>query len=494
MPSQLPGNGLAIKRVSASPDPGPGIRSAGPEYAKLIDIARCIGCKGCEVACKEWNELKAEPTFNFGSYQSHEDLSPDTWLLMRFKEIELEGNVEWLITKDACLHCEEPGCLYACPAPGAIIQYENGIVDFNQEQCIGCQYCVSGCPFNIPRFNPETRKVYKCNMCVDRVDAGLEPACVKTCPTNAISWGSKEDMLLSAELKVERLQERGYNEAMVYDPPRSGRDTHDVRSPPRRPARRLFPALGSDREPRSSGGSRRTQEAGSDDARHGAPGGGAPLPRHRSGAAGGGPMKRDDLPRFNYLERVVHWGVGLTFVFLLLTGLAFSHPSLYWITNLVGGGAATRVLHPWIGLLFSFFLLLMFFIWLKDMFLGRGEVAWLKAVRYYATHQKDRVPPVGKYNPGQKVFFWLMSVLGGGPLDDRDSDVVPGGILGVGFFRGRHRELDATGALRHDGIRWPAPHRPRVSRHRRLPGNGRGHAPWTGVPRLGQTPPSALGA
>ena len=94
-----------------------------------------------------------------------------------------------------CLHCDEPGCLLACPAPGAIIQYENGIVDFNQEACIGCQYCVAGCPFDIPRFDTVTKKVYKCTLCVDRVSTGLEPACVKACPTGAIRYGTKEDML-----------------------------------------------------------------------------------------------------------------------------------------------------------------------------------------------------------------------------------------------------------------------------------------------------------
>ncbi len=210
-------NTLAIKRISATPEPPPGIRRS-PEYSKLVDISRCIGCKGCEVACKEWNELKVEPTANFGSYQSHVDLSSDTWLLMRFKEIDVNGSVQWLIKKDACHHCEEPGCLYACSAPGAIVQYENGIVDFNQENCIGCQYCVAGCPFDIPRFSPETRRVYKCNMCIDRVEAGLEPACVKTCPTNAISWGTKEDMLSLAERKVEGLKARGLEHAMVYNP------------------------------------------------------------------------------------------------------------------------------------------------------------------------------------------------------------------------------------------------------------------------------------
>ena len=170
------------------------------------------------MACKEWNELKVEQTTNFGSFQSHKDLSSNTWLLMRFNEVEIGDDLSWMIKKDACLHCEEPGCLFACPAPGAIVQYQNGIVDFNQDNCIGCQYCVSGCPFDIPRFDKETKTVAKCNMCIDRVEAGLEPACVKTCPTNAIEWGIKEDMLAQADKKIERLRERGYEHAAVYNP------------------------------------------------------------------------------------------------------------------------------------------------------------------------------------------------------------------------------------------------------------------------------------
>ena len=101
-------NNLAIIAMSASPEPmAPGIRQS-PEIAKLVDISRCIGCKGCEVACKEWNELKVEVTHNFGSYQSHVDLSPDTWLLMRFNEEEVNGNLHWFITKDAARDIDQP--------------------------------------------------------------------------------------------------------------------------------------------------------------------------------------------------------------------------------------------------------------------------------------------------------------------------------------------------------------------------------------------------
>ena len=89
------------------------------------------------------------------------------------------------------MHCEEPGCLVACPAEGAIVQYVNGIVDFQQDHCIGCGYCMSGCPFNIPKFSPKAQKVFKCTLCVDRVTQGLEPACIKSCPTGCLHFGTQ---------------------------------------------------------------------------------------------------------------------------------------------------------------------------------------------------------------------------------------------------------------------------------------------------------------
>jgi formate dehydrogenase iron-sulfur subunit len=142
---------------------------------------------------------------------------------MRFAEYENpDGNLEWLIRKDGCMHCEDPGCLKACPSPGAIVQYTNGIVDFHEENCIGCGYCIAGCPFNIPRISKRDHRVYKCTLCSDRVAAGQEPACVKTCPTGAIVFGTKDDMKQHAAERIEDLKERGFEHAGLYDPPGVG--------------------------------------------------------------------------------------------------------------------------------------------------------------------------------------------------------------------------------------------------------------------------------
>ncbi|EBN0073301.1 formate dehydrogenase subunit beta, partial [Salmonella enterica subsp. enterica serovar Virchow] len=140
------------------------------------------------------------------------------WTVMRFSETKENGKLEWLIRKDGCMHCSDPGCLKACPSAGAIIQYANGIVDFQSEHCIGCGYCIAGCPFNIPRLNPKDNRVYKCTLCVDRVSVGQEPACVKTCPTGAIHFGTKKDMLEVADERVQKLKKRGFANAGVYNP------------------------------------------------------------------------------------------------------------------------------------------------------------------------------------------------------------------------------------------------------------------------------------
>lgn len=208
---------LDVKARSASTSPSPSARHT-LELAKMVDVSRCIGCKACQSACMEWNDLRAEPGTNVGFYTNPHDLDDQTWTLMRFNERQVGDSLQWLILKDGCFHCADPGCLKACPSPGAIIQFSNGIVDFHQESCIGCGYCISGCPFNIPRMRKEDSKVYKCTLCSDRVSVGLEPACVKACPTGAIQFGSKEEMVFQAEHRLVDLVSRGFAKAAVYDP------------------------------------------------------------------------------------------------------------------------------------------------------------------------------------------------------------------------------------------------------------------------------------
>jgi formate dehydrogenase iron-sulfur subunit len=209
---------LDITQRSATQTTPPSTRNR-QEVGKLIDISRCIGCKACQAACYEWNDVRDDVGIVDGTYNNPVDLTDRSWTVMRFYEEEVgDRGLQWLIVKDGCLHCADPGCLKACPAPGAIIQYSNGIVDFKQDACIGCGYCQSGCPFNIPRYGVRDSKAYKCTLCSDRVAVGLEPACIKACPTQALTFGSKEDMLDLAAERVQELNERGFDKAAIYDP------------------------------------------------------------------------------------------------------------------------------------------------------------------------------------------------------------------------------------------------------------------------------------
>ena len=213
----MAGKTLELMRISATTTAAPGIRQE-ETVAKLIDTSTCIGCKACEVACQQWNDLPVETTVQLGTYQTLPELTPNFWNLIRFRETTIDDSMAWLMRKDQCMHCADPGCLAACPSPQAIVQYGNGIVDFNQEYCIGCGYCITGCPFNIPKLNKKTAKVYKCTLCVDRVSVGLEPACIKACPTGCLQFGTKQQMLAAANHRVDQLKANGFKNAMVYDP------------------------------------------------------------------------------------------------------------------------------------------------------------------------------------------------------------------------------------------------------------------------------------
>ncbi|MDD5250107.1 MAG: formate dehydrogenase subunit beta [Rhodocyclaceae bacterium] len=212
---------LDIASRSATTTPSPSMRETA-EVAKLIDVSTCIGCKACQAACMEWNDLRDEVGRNSGVLDNPRDLSAASWTVMRYAEVEEGGKLEWLIRKDGCMHCADPGCLKACPAPGAIVKYANGIVDFQEENCIGCGYCITGCPFNIPRISQKDGKAYKCTLCSDRVAVGMEPACIKACPTGALQFGSKEQMKDYAAERIADLQQRGFQNAGLYDPPGVG--------------------------------------------------------------------------------------------------------------------------------------------------------------------------------------------------------------------------------------------------------------------------------
>ena len=208
---------IVLRSASSAPAPARQLT----QVAKLIDVSKCIGCKACQAACLEWNDKRIDIGINHGSYDQPLDLTPDMFTVMRFTEWENPEtkNLEWLIRKDGCMHCEDPGCLKACPAPGAIVKYSNGIVDFVHENCIGCGYCVKGCPFNIPRISKVDHTAYKCTLCSDRVAVGEGPACQKACPTQAIVFGPKDDMKKWADIRIADLKSRGYENAGLYDPP-----------------------------------------------------------------------------------------------------------------------------------------------------------------------------------------------------------------------------------------------------------------------------------
>nr|MBA2817842.1 Formate dehydrogenase-O subunit beta [Candidatus Pantoea persica] len=169
---------LDIIRRSATSSLTPALqaRDHQRQVAKLLDVTACIGCKACQVACSEWNDIRAKVGYNLGVYDNTTDLDAKAWTVMRFSEVEENGRLAWLIHKDGCMHCADPDCLKACPSAGAIMQYANGIVDFQSEHCIGCGYCIAGCPFNVPRINPQDNRAHKCTLCVASASARSRPA------------------------------------------------------------------------------------------------------------------------------------------------------------------------------------------------------------------------------------------------------------------------------------------------------------------------------
>jgi len=173
----------------------------------LITPEICIGCRACQVACKSWNQLPADRTVNRGSYENPENLMPHLFNKIRYMEVPSEKDpLRWLFVNQRCMHCGDAGCMRICPSPGALYRTPEGAVAFNQDKCIGCKLCWAGCPFDVPRYD-DKGKVTKCHLCFDRIAHEMSPACAKVCPTGAIRYGSRLEL-------VDMARKRGY--ARVY--------------------------------------------------------------------------------------------------------------------------------------------------------------------------------------------------------------------------------------------------------------------------------------
>jgi formate dehydrogenase beta subunit len=176
------------------------------EMMKLYDDAKCTACRGCQLACKQWNNLKAGQTKNTGTYQNPPSLQPNTYMIIHYQDhVNAQGDINWLFRKEACMHCTNAACVTVCPSGALYYNNDFKTVGMDREKCIGCKNCVAACPFEVPRYDKQTDKVYKCDMCESRISNKLEPACVKACPTGALKWGDKGDMLKVAASRVKEL-------------------------------------------------------------------------------------------------------------------------------------------------------------------------------------------------------------------------------------------------------------------------------------------------
>ncbi|HWR14724.1 MAG TPA: 4Fe-4S dicluster domain-containing protein [Terriglobales bacterium] len=192
----------------------------------FTDSTLCIGCKACEVACKEWNGLAEDGLDWTGfSYDNTAAVGHSTWRHVKFVENDtiagLGGNSAlqpgWEFSSDVCKHCEVAGCLEACPT-GSIVRTEFGGVFVQPDVCNGCAYCVTACPFGVVQKNQKDGRAFKCTFCADRQKAGLKPACASVCPTESIKFGELNELRGDAQVRLEELRSKGIEDAEIYDP------------------------------------------------------------------------------------------------------------------------------------------------------------------------------------------------------------------------------------------------------------------------------------
>ncbi|HEY6957318.1 MAG TPA: 4Fe-4S dicluster domain-containing protein [Candidatus Limnocylindria bacterium] len=197
----------------------------------FTDTSICIGCKACEVACKEWNQLQGnEPEFRADSLDNTGQLDAQNWRHVQFIESVPDnrgmvptptpvGGQAFLMMSDVCKHCQQASCLEVCPT-NAIIRTEFDTVLIQQDVCNGCRYCIAACPYHVIGFNSATGTAHKCTFCYDRLQNGMIPACAKACPTESIKFGYLDDLQKTADTRLATLQKAGYTKSQLY-----GRDS-----------------------------------------------------------------------------------------------------------------------------------------------------------------------------------------------------------------------------------------------------------------------------
>lgn len=174
----------------------------------LIDVTRCIGCRSCQVSCKSWNDLPAKLGEFSNNWDSPGKLSADTWTNVNYYLIEEGDQLKWRFVKKQCMHCNEPACESACFTHSFVKTKEGAVIykptDANKDYCVGCRYCMIACPFGVPGFQWDKAFPYvlKCRFCYDRMQEGLEPACVSSCPTQTLTYGDRDELLALAWSKI----------------------------------------------------------------------------------------------------------------------------------------------------------------------------------------------------------------------------------------------------------------------------------------------------
>jgi formate dehydrogenase iron-sulfur subunit len=193
------------------------VTSPSPSHKGFFtDTTVCIGCKACEVACKQWNQLPDDGfVFTAMSYDNTGALGASSWRHVAFVERQLKDKFSWLFSSDVCKHCQRAGCLEACPT-GAIVRTEFDTVFVQSDICNGCGYCVVACPFGVIDRREDDGRAWKCTLCYDRLKGDLEPACAKACPTDSIMFGEVADLRELARRRVADLHARGATEAYLY--------------------------------------------------------------------------------------------------------------------------------------------------------------------------------------------------------------------------------------------------------------------------------------